>query len=531
MSGNYTKIITGKQSVQTKLPEQIPNDGGGFTYQLDKWKMLDRFLILGSDTPSYYASKEKLTFKNYDNALECLKADYKRTIDHVVEISIKSRAPKQDPALFCIALAMSCPVLEAKQYAASKVNDVARIGTNIMMLMGFLDDLRGRGRIVIKMLQNWFEKKEPSNIVQQVIKYRNREGWTPRDLLRVARIKTKDETKNAIYNWVVKGWKSVGVIPHSHPVLARIWAFERAKSCTNAGEIAKLISEYALPWEAVDNKWLKEGVIWDTLLEHIKPEALIRSLGKLSANGLTAPNSDRLQRICEIITNKELLLKSKVHPLKILVALKTYENGHGDKGSLSWQVSTDIVDALNEAFDLSFGSVEPTGKKIIFCLDISGSMGGAQIAGMPITAREASGAMAMISHRVESQSFMCGFSNKVIPLNIGKKDSFSTVIKKISNLDFGRTNIGSAIEYALANKIPADAFVIITDNEGNSGNHPHQCLLEYRRKTGINAKMVVMATSATNYTIADPKDGGELDVVGFDSAVPQIMSDFIAERI
>ena len=43
---------------------------------------------------------------------------------------------------------------------------------------------------------------------------------------------------------------------------------------------------------------------------------------------------------------------------------------------------TKIVDALDKAFYLSFGSVEATGKRVLLALDVSGSMSGGEIAGM-----------------------------------------------------------------------------------------------------------------------------------------------------
>ena len=72
-----------------------------------------------------------------------------------------------------------------------------------------------------------------------------------------------------------------------------------------------------------------------------------------------------------------------------------------------------------------------------------------------------------------------------------------------------------------------DTFIIYTDNETYAGRmHPHQALEQYRERTGINAKLIVVGMTATNFTIADPNDAGMLDVAGFDSAVPNLISDF-----
>lgn len=69
--------------------------------------------------------------------------------------------------------------------------------------------------------------------------------------------------------------------------------------------------------------------------------------------------------------------------------------------------------------------------------------------------------------------------------------------------------------------------MVYTDNETWAGTiHPHQALAEYRRTTGIPAKLIVVGMTATGFTIADPSDAGILDVVGFDAAVPSLITEF-----
>ncbi|MBO0687455.1 MAG: TROVE domain-containing protein, partial [Candidatus Dormibacteraeota bacterium] len=58
--------------------------------------------------------------------------------------------------------------------------------------------------------------------------------------------------------------------------------------------------------------------------------------------------------------------------------------------------------------------------------------------------------------------------------------------------------------------------------------HPVQALRQYRQRTGIPAKLIVVAFVANRFSIADPDDGGMLDVVGFDTAVPALIRDFAA---
>ena len=83
---------------------------------------------------------------------------------------------------------------------------------------------------------------------------------------------------------------------------------------------------------------------------------------------------------------------------------------------------------------------------------------------------------------------------------------------------------------ALKAKIPVDVLGILTDSETWAGKvHPKEALNQYRERTGIPAKLIVVSMVSNGFSIADPNDGGMLDVVGFDTAVPQIMADFARE--
>jgi 60 kDa SS-A/Ro ribonucleoprotein len=73
-----------------------------------------------------------------------------------------------------------------------------------------------------------------------------------------------------------------------------------------------------------------------------------------------------------------------------------------------------------------------------------------------------------------------------------------------------------------------DAFYVYTDNETWAGSvHPVSALQQYRNKTGIPARLIVVGMTSTVFSIADPNDGGMLDVVGFDAGAPAVMADFI----
>ena len=76
---------------------------------------------------------------------------------------------------------------------------------------------------------------------------------------------------------------------------------------------------------------------------------------------------------------------------------------------------------------------------------------------------------------------------------------------------------------------PSRAFVIYTDNETWAGQiHPVQALQTYRERTGA-AKLVVVGMASNGFSIADPDDADMLDVVGFDTAAPGLIADFVRQ--
>ena len=77
-----------------------------------------------------------------------------------------------------------------------------------------------------------------------------------------------------------------------------------------------------------------------------------------------------------------------------------------------------------------------------------------------------------------------------------------------------------------------DAFFVYTDNETWAGHiKPVEALRQYRNERNPQAKLVVCGMTGTPFTIADPNDAGMLDVVGFSSDAPAVMSNFISKPL
>jgi 60 kDa SS-A/Ro ribonucleoprotein len=179
---------------------------------------------------------------------------------------------------------------------------------------------------------------------------------------------------------------------------------------------------------------------------------------------------------------------------------------------------------------------------MLLALDVSGSMSSGSIAGVTgMTPRIGSAAMALVTAATEPHTTIVGFTATadgnwggrypggmpgLSPLPLAGK-RLDQVVAETSALPFGGTDCSLPMIWATENKVDVDTFVIYTDSETWAGNvHPAQALETYRNARGIPAKLVVVGMTSNGFTIANPDDAGMLDVVGFDTSSPLVLSDF-----
>ncbi len=533
---NYLKnVLNTKQTPQNQsIPgtRQVANSAGGYSFPLDHWKRLQRFLVLGSEGGTYYITEKALTLENANNVLACIQEDGLRVVREIVAISKAGRAPKNDPAIFVLALVAAKGNLAERRAALASLPDVCRTGTHLFQFAEYIQTMRGWGRGLRHGMAGWYQMRDARGLAYQAVKYRQRNGWTHTDMLRLAHPKPVTAAHGAIYKWVTHredaAWAMDINVPQDE-AMAFIWAFERMQQAQDVATVIRLIEAYDLPREALPTQWLNEAAVWEALLVKMPLTAMIRNLGVMAKVGLLTAMSDAEDTVLKRLGDADMRRKARIHPIAVLSALRVYAQGRGIRGDGQWTPTARITDALDNAFYKAFQNVEPANQRIMLALDVSGSMGMGTIAGVPgLTPRDASAAMALVTAKTEPRYSMVSFQNAIVPLNISANMRLDDVIKMTSGLPFGATDCAQPMLYALEHKMKVDMFVVYTDSEtwANPQLHPVQALVQYRERMGIAAKLVVVGMTSNGFSIADPNDVGMMDVVGFDSAAPQVISDF-----
>ena len=578
MSTSYAAALSTRHSGQAHPIDDrfdmVRNSCEHYVFKVSEEKLLERVLAFGTTTPTYYTGPIGLT----EDAIQFIrgsiaKGNGTQLLAVVQDFYEKGRAPRQDTVLMVLAILCS--------YKGAKYVALRRAALSVMSQLRTFSHLsqwkayhrltsmktdgagKGFGRAVRSALQLMFSGRSAKTLMYQIVKYGGgrtvgatasgkNEKWSLKDIVVCAHIdpKTLSPEHRVLLTYIVRGLEPARTLATelsaSPNIIAYLNAVNSVKNAeTSVEDVIKLVRQYNLPREVLNTVFLRESSVWRSLLlddadRVVMPiTALIRNLATMTVRGLFAEDV-AVDAVCQHLRKQSVLRGGRVHPINLLSAYFTYLSGHGERGSLDWIPEPKLVAALKAAFYESFGTLKPTKKRTLHCIDASDSMNRERCASsVNLTAAQAAAVLAMVASRVDAQlgyppDFLL-YTEENLRVELSHKDSFEDTLAKTNRGSGGRTDCSQGIRYAIdqfkttdGKRGLYDLFVYYTDSETNWSRAPHPvyALREYRELTGIPAKMVVVGMVPNKFTIADPTDAGMLDVCGFDLNVPNIIQSF-----
>lgn len=510
------------QPIPGREADMIQGRSGGWMFKADIWNVLRRCLLIGTAQGAYYAGKQELTGEFVEVLKQAIALNPDRVASEILYASDGRAINNSAPLLALVLLSMG-ETVEAKHAFQSIFPQVVRTGSHFYEWLSYTKAMRGFGKIVREAGKSWLSNPDAKGLAYQLLKYQQRQGFSHRDALRLFHVKPPTEDHNQLFQWVIQGWEN---LPQEIPsdALAQIWWYEWLKRNPERTQEAiakgRLTHEMAAPVGKMDKR------AWQLLFNDMPIGAMLRNLGSLTElDVLTADNRDNLKRVAKVLNSAEHLRKGRIHPIDVLKALKTYQSG-GQLGrsQKTWQPVPRIVDILEQALELSFEVMQPTGKVFLHAIDVSGSMSYYSVSSIGLTCCEIATTMALATAKAEPHYVIRGFATDFRDLKITARDSFSDAIAKASNQNFGGTDAAVAYEWAIKHKFKADVFCFWTDCESWAGRkHPSQALAEYRRKVNPGAKAVYVTLAPYNISLIDPQDSMSWDIAGFDPGTPRLI--------
>lgn len=527
---NVVKTVNSTpQSVKAK-PEQVKNNSGGYVFQVNDESRLERFLVTGVESGTVNVSEKNHARDSYDFVSRMVRENEAGVLAKTVEISVSGRSYTQSPALFTLAVVIA----EGNNKAEAKIafNKIVRTGTHLYEIVDYMNGLAGWGRAKRDIVASWFNK-DADKLAYQAVKYRQRNGWTMRDVMRKAHPEGVDRR---VATFILKG---------SNPETVEgdiLDGFSKMQKARSVEDVHAVLRDFEmLPWETIPTQFLTDVSVWKRLFANgqLRGQTAVRNITRLAKIGafedMTFATSYANQ-----LKSADMIAQSRLHPINYLNAAVVHEEGQVDRKNAgywsydrnkSWKTNGKILAALDEGFHKSFKNVEAANKRTLVAVDVSGSMTQNAI-GLDLSCAQVSAAVAMTIARTEPYSDIVGFSTNIVDLGINENTSLADAMRKVQLRNFGGTDAAAAIQYASRKGIEVDTFVVITDNETWAGNvHPFQALKKYRKETGIDARLAVLGVASTGFSIADSSDRGMMDFAGFDSNSPRVLADFSAGRI
>jgi 60 kDa SS-A/Ro ribonucleoprotein len=566
--------LTGQQQIERD--DQVKNDASGYVFALDKWEHLRRWIMIGSEGGTYYADEHSFTHRATHALDACLAEDGLRVIEKITQWSLEGRAPKQDQIIYALAKATSHKDIKVRQAAFAAMIPILRTASfmlsfrQLLSLMAGVDGGKSRGSSgLARAFAKWMAARTPDQLAYQFVKYaprvrdnklrkaRRAQGlgqWTLRDLMR--QIKPAKAAYKPIFAADPERYSAVrGYFAAEKPVLQPsveypqiIRDYDQVRGYTAYRDLDLARN---LPHEAIPDHWRTDPQVWAAMLPKMGMTALLRNCSTMTRLGVF-DDEDLVHFVVKRLTDAHQLRKARVHPINILTAWLVYKSGHSTSIKFDrtprtvWTPHPRITAALEAAFYAAFGNIQPANARTLIGLDVSPSMTQPNLlskreanrrvidTGIPgLTPRLASAALSLMQYTSEPNCIITAFSSEryttpgLTRMSVDAARGLDPFLRDIGALNFGGTDCALPMLYAIENDLLVDTFVIYTDNETWAGAvHPYRALQMYRQKSGIDAKLIAVAMTATEYSIGDPHDAGTLNVVGFDLLVPQHIATF-----
>ncbi len=204
---------------------------------------------------------------------------------------------------------------------------------------------RGWGRSLRSTVASWYVTRPVTEVAADMLKCPGHEGWTHRDLVRLAHPKPATRAQNALLQWAADGQLGHLATPDlAAGELRQVYAFERLRRINNELEALSLVEQYALTHEMIPSQWRRSPAVWESLLTSMSNSDLVHNLIALAESGLLVEESPATALVVARLIDRRRAANSRL-TADDLVRVRAGYNGH----SRAIRV---VVEALDTAGEL-----------------------------------------------------------------------------------------------------------------------------------------------------------------------------------
>lgn len=489
------------------IPRSVPdpdirNREGFPAWSATEQERVAEVLFLGTFGNTFYARGGDLA----NEAVDVLRKAIVNDPVFVAQAAVLAREEGYIRSAPIVALALLTAGDQTAKDIASRIYlRILRNGDDLRNFVAFVQSgAAGRkfGGLAQRLARDWLKFRLDE---YQAMKYAgSTDRLSLRNIIRLTHPKSRDQWRNALYRWVVKGEVDAALNPRA-----------RALTLIGKGEVFddSLVRRYNLPYEAVVPRLQKKDrATMQALAAQAPYFNLLRGLSEFGRAGVW-DTYEAVDRAVSTLTNPDIIAKTRVLPFRYLTAVKALE------ADLNRSVPRRLVDALYQALELSLANVPELPGRVVIAPDVSGSMVTASV-GKFTTAAEIAGLFTAALWKRNPYQLVMPFNTSSSPLTgVSSHDSAMTIARRIGSLGGGGTNLAAPLQWLMQRGQPIDLYIGLTDNEDWAGRGWLSMWEEYKRRVTPNARAVLVTLVPYGDRPTPPEYPGVEYVYGWSDSV------------
>ncbi|CAB3255436.1 unnamed protein product [Arctia plantaginis] len=299
---------------------------------------LKRYLHTGNELPKYYPGC--WTSHKYFEAdrLPVIDEILRGGVSNVEVVNIIVQAGKDgwytrfETIAFALAKCLMVGNTVVKEAAYKAAVEICVTPEQMMLFHKFTRLLKtGNGRGWCKSVKDWYTSKDPMELAKEMTRVRARHGRSHKTLLRKSHMKIpeNDYARDAVVKYAIFGLKRakqiLGDKPECKEIFEHISKVEDIRHCEDPVAAAALVTANQFTLDHVPGHLLTSQTVWTAVLPQLTLEELLFHIQRIHNMGFLTNDSPTTAVLVSLLSNQDVIKKSKVTPLAVYIAMCNYK--------------------------------------------------------------------------------------------------------------------------------------------------------------------------------------------------------------
>jgi len=406
----------------------------------------------------------------------------------------------------------------------------------------------GMGAGMRRFISKWYLSQDPYDLALEVTRIKSRHKWSHADLIKLARVRTKDPAVSAVLKAVVRGLAAAQEEfkdkPEAQPILEYMTCVKEINQCSEPEVAIKLIDKHSFDVESLPTHLLNHAKVWEHAISRLPVRGVLSHLRTMAKRGfLTSESSHVLGKVLQSIRDPLALAASKLQPADILSVIAQVESCWEHPPTTAHRAKTEspnyvkipsphhsLITGLQKMLVTSLSHVPKVPCSLVISVDCRPtitkgcwglwSLKAVKAMSLTILALMKGGADITLTTLGEDKLM------KQLPLNT--TDTVETLASRLEKVKGGVIDPALLMRWAREGTKRADLVICMTDSHAEVDREELWTELELYRNTVCPVKHIYMALSSKSLfpTVANKTDPHMLDICGWGQDSTRIIQAF-----